>query len=94
MSHTLRQYVLDVNAKLDKIVHPWTELEALKEKVSSLEKESKDLKDSIGFAQNEITDLKSSLRLLQRGTPRERAYSAYRRARLLEAAVNQVRILL
>ena len=34
-------------------------LEALKDKVSSLEKESKNLKDSAEFAHNEITDLKA-----------------------------------
>ena len=38
-----------------------TELEALKDKVSALEKESKDLMDSAKFAHNEITDLKATV---------------------------------
>ena len=50
----------EVNLKLDKILHSLTELEALKDKVSSLEKECKDLKDSAEFAHNEITDLKAT----------------------------------
>ena len=50
----------EVNTKLDRILLSLTELEALKEKVSSLENESKNLKDSIEFAHNDITDLKST----------------------------------
>ena len=38
-----------------------TELEALKDKVSSLEKESKDLKESAELAHKEITDLKATV---------------------------------
>ena len=66
----------EVNTKLDRILHSLTELEVLKERVSSLEKKSKNLKDNIEFAQNDITDLKSTtvLRLLQHGSSRERAY--------------------
>ena len=41
----------EVNTKLDRILHSMTELEALKDKVSALEKESKDL----------ITDLKATV---------------------------------
>ena len=51
----------EVNTKLDKILHSLTELEALKDKVSALEKESKDLMDSAEFAHNEITDLKATV---------------------------------
>ena len=51
----------EVNTKLDKILHSLTELEALKDKVSSLEKESQDLKVSTEFAQKEITDLKATV---------------------------------
>ena len=51
----------EVNTKLDRILHLLTELEALKEKVSSLENESKNLKDSIKFAHNDIWDLKSTI---------------------------------
>ena len=51
----------EVNTKLDKILHSLTELEALKDKVSALEKESKDLMDSAKFAHNEITDLKATV---------------------------------
>ena len=88
--HCCEAKFAEVNTKLDKILNSLTELEALRDKVSSLEKESKDLKESAEFA-----DLKSysNLRLFQRGTSREQAYVASRRARLLEAPVNQVRIL-
>ena len=51
----------EVNTKLDRILHSLTELEALKHKVSALEKESKDLMDSAKFAHNEITDLKATV---------------------------------
>ena len=50
----------EVNSKLYRILHSLTELEALKENVSSLENESKNLKDSTEFAHNDITDLKST----------------------------------
>ena len=55
------QTLAEVNTKLDRILHSLTELEALKDKVSALEKESKDLMDSAKFAHNEITDLKATV---------------------------------
>ena len=51
----------ELNTKLAKTLHSLTELEALRDKVSSLEKKSKDLKDSAEFANNEITDLKATV---------------------------------
>ena len=59
--HCCEAKFADVNTKLDKILHSLTELEALKDKVSSLEKESKDLKVSAEFAHKEITDLKATV---------------------------------
>ena len=59
--HCCEAKFAEVNTKLDKILHSLTELEALKDKVSSLEKESKDLKESTEFAHKEITDLKATI---------------------------------
>ena len=59
--HRCEDKFTEVNTKLDKILHSLIELEALKDKVSSLEKESKDLKDNAEFARKEITDLKPTV---------------------------------
>ena len=59
--HCCEAKFAEVNTKLDKILHSLTELEALKDKVSSLEKESKDLKENAELAHKEITDLKATV---------------------------------
>ena len=59
--HCCEAKFAEVNTKLDKILHSLTELEALKDKVSSLEKESKYLKESAELAHKEITDLKATV---------------------------------
>ena len=59
--HCCEAKFAEVNTKLEKILHSLTELEALKDKVSLLEKERKDLKDSAEFAHKEITDLKATV---------------------------------
>ena len=50
--------LLEMNAKLDKLLTLFGEIESLKTRLTSVEEENKQLKDAVNFTEQDITDLK------------------------------------
>ena len=49
-----------MNAKLDKLLTLFGEIESLKTRLTSVEEENKQLKDAVNFTEQDITDLKTT----------------------------------
>ena len=52
--------LLEMNAKLDKLLTLFGETESLKTRLTSVEEENKQLKDAVNFTEQDITDLKTT----------------------------------
>ena len=52
--------LLEMNAKLDKLLTLFGEIESLKTRLNSVEEENKQLKDAVNFSKQDITDLKTT----------------------------------
>ena len=52
--------LLEMNAKLDKLLTLFGEIESLKTRLTSVEEENKQLKDAVNLTEQDITDLKST----------------------------------
>ena len=52
--------LLEMNAKLDKLLTLFGEIESLKTRLNSVEEENRQLKDAVNFSKQDITDLKTT----------------------------------